>query len=55
MVSKEPISWSDFSKVEMRVGTILSAELFKELNIVTTPHQTHPTHPTHPTQLINFV
>lgn len=31
MVSKEPISWSDFSKVEMRVGTILSAELFKEL------------------------
>ncbi len=25
-----PITWNDFSKVEMRVGTILSAEVFKE-------------------------
>ncbi|TNE74690.1 tRNA-binding protein [bacterium] len=24
------ISWSDFEKVEMRVGTVLSAEVFKE-------------------------
>lgn len=24
------INWDDFSKVEMRVGTILSAEVFKE-------------------------
>ena len=24
------ISWNDFSKVEMRVGTILEAEIFKE-------------------------
>ena len=28
--NKELISWTDFSKIEMRVGTILSAELFKE-------------------------
>lgn len=27
---EETINWSDFSKVEMRVGTILSAEVFKE-------------------------
>lgn len=26
----EHISWSDFEKVEMRVGTILTAEIFKE-------------------------
>ncbi len=25
-----PISWGDFTKIEMRVGTILSAEVFKE-------------------------
>jgi len=30
-MTKDTISWSDFSKVEMRVGTIVSAELFKEL------------------------
>lgn len=24
------INWSDFSKIEMRVGTILSAEIFKK-------------------------
>ena len=27
----ETINWSDFTKVEMRVGTILSAEVFKEV------------------------
>lgn len=26
-----PISWNDFEKVEMRVGTILDAEIFKEV------------------------
>ncbi len=26
----ETISWNDFSKIEMRVGTILKAEVFKE-------------------------
>lgn len=25
------INWNDFSKIEMRVGTILSAEVFKEV------------------------
>ena len=26
----EPINWKDFEKVELRVGTIASAEVFKE-------------------------
>jgi len=29
MINKE-IQWSDFSKVEMRIGTILTAEVFEE-------------------------
>lgn len=28
---EQPISWDDFSKIEMRVGTILTAEIFKEV------------------------
>lgn len=28
--SEQPISWGDFSKIEMRVGTILTAEVFKQ-------------------------
>lgn len=28
--SEEIINWNDFAKIEMRVGTILSAEIFKE-------------------------
>lgn len=28
--SEDLINWQDFTKVEMRVGTILSAEVFKE-------------------------
>ncbi|HTJ51218.1 MAG TPA: tRNA-binding protein [Cyclobacteriaceae bacterium] len=28
--TEEVINWNDFTKVEMRVGTIVSAELFKE-------------------------
>lgn len=28
---KNLISWNDFTKVEMRIGTIISAEVFKEV------------------------
>ena len=28
--NNELISWSDFAKIEMRVGTVVSAEIFKE-------------------------
>lgn len=28
--TEDPIQWSDFSKIEMRVGTIIEAEVFKE-------------------------
>ena len=27
---QEPISWNDFMKVELRVGRVVSAEVFKE-------------------------
>ncbi|MFT4203191.1 MAG: tRNA-binding protein [Chitinophagaceae bacterium] len=27
----DAITWDDFSKIEMRVGTVLSAEVFKEV------------------------
>lgn len=29
-MEKETISWDDFSKIDMRVGTIVHAEVFKE-------------------------
>ena len=29
--SKEQLSWDEFTKVEMRIGTIISAEEFKEV------------------------
>ncbi len=28
--AEAPISWNDFTKIEMRVGTIIQAEVFKE-------------------------
>ena len=28
--NNELITWSDFTKIEMRVGTVVSAEIFKE-------------------------
>ena len=28
---KEPLNWSDFAKVDMRIGTVTHAEVFKEV------------------------
>jgi tRNA-binding protein len=30
-LNKNTLTWSDFEKVEMRIGTILSAEIFEEV------------------------
>ncbi len=30
-MEKNTLTWSDFEKVEMRIGTILSAEIFEEV------------------------
>lgn len=30
MLNHQTINWDDFSKIEMRTGTVLTAELFKE-------------------------
>lgn len=30
-MQNQTITWDDFSKIEMRVGTIISAEVFKEV------------------------
>ncbi|WP_447642677.1 MULTISPECIES: tRNA-binding protein [Chitinophagaceae] len=31
-MQNQTITWDDFAKVEMRVGTVLSAEIFKEVH-----------------------
>jgi tRNA-binding protein len=31
-LDKNTLTWTDFEKVEMRIGTILSAEIFEEVN-----------------------
>lgn len=30
-INMNQISWTDFSKIDMRIGTIISAEIFKEV------------------------